>query len=242
MSRSASWRESASRVLDGLVELPRWLWRVAKKLVWILGLLPAALDYGHAYIPGFPQVQIPLGWSIAAVILGIIVSTFLVHLDVRSRLAAYQYQEPDYNLEVLSVEAKACAANKLHVDTEFRVTRANAWPGTLVEISVIDGQLPDGLGAGQVAQMSYKPLDFPWTNLLKLPYTIPPVGCDFEVTVHYPVVKLPDIRDVKQWQDAVVRLGLLVEYYTQPVGYTRKCVPLDIGVDLSELHDEFLSS
>lgn len=242
MPQDAPSPDSRSGARAALAELRRWSCLIVKKWVWLIGLLPAALEFGDTYIPGFPRVHVPLEWSIAAGSLGIIVCAYLVHLDVRARLATYEYQEPQCNLEVLSVEAKACAANKLHVDTEFRVTRANAWPGTLVEISVIDGQLPDGLGAGQVAQMSYKPLDFPWTNLLKLPYTIPPVGCDFEVTVHYPVVKLPDIRDVKQWQDAVVRLGLLVEYYTQPVGYTRKCVPLDIGVDLSELHDEFLSS
>ena len=79
-------------MLAGLAELLRWLWLVLRKWIWLLGLLPAALDIASTYIPMFPQVQVPLQWSIGAGCLGIFVSAFLVHLDVKSRLAAYEYQ------------------------------------------------------------------------------------------------------------------------------------------------------
>jgi hypothetical protein len=231
-----------SRLLDGLIELPRWLWLVAKKLVWLLGLLPAALDIASTYVPGFPQVQVPLEWSIGAGCLGIFVSAFLVHLDVKSRLAAYEYQEPEYDLEVLEISSKVCGESNIHIDAVFRMTRKNPWPGALMEISLVDSKLPDGIDAGQISQASYQPLDWHCYNMLKFPYAIPPVGCNFEITAHYPVIKSPDQRDKKQWEEVVIHLGLLIGYETQPIGYARKSVPLSIPVNLGQVFDKFAVS
>jgi hypothetical protein len=231
-----------SSMLAGLAELPRWLWLVVKKWIWLLGLLPAALDIASMYMPGFPQVQIPLEWSIGMGCLGVFISAFLVHLDVKSRLAGYEYQEPEYDLQVLKVSSKVCGEDNIHVDAIFRMTRRNHWPGTLIEISLAGSDLPDGVAAGQISRTSYKPVDWQCYNMLKFPYTIPPAGCDFESTVHYPVVKPPDQRDKKQWEEAIVHLGLLIGYETQPVSYVQKSVPLDIPIDLGAVFEEFAAS
>ena len=231
-----------NRVLAGLAELPRWVWLVIKQWIWLLGLLPAALDIASTYVPGFPQVQVPLEWSIGAGCLGILVSAFLVHLGVKSHLAAYEYQEPEYDLQILEVRSKVCSENNIHVVATFRMTRRNPWPGALMEISLADSKLPDGVGAGQISQMSYQPMDWHCYNMLKFPCAIPPVGCDFEITVHYPVGKPPDQRDRKRWEEAVIHLGLLIGYETQPVGYVQKSVPLSIPVNLAEVFEEFAVS
>lgn len=230
------------RALAGLAELLRWLWLVVKKWIWLFGLLPAALDIASTYVPGFPQVQIPLEWSIGAGCLGVFVSAFLVHLDVKVQLAAYEYQEPEYDMQVLEVSSKVCSENTIHIDATFRITRKNPWPGMLVEITLVDSELPNGVGVGQISRMSYQPVDWHCYNPLKLPYTIPSVGCDFGITAHCPVVKSPDQPDKKQWEEAVIRLGLLIGYKTQPVGYVQKSVPLSIPVNLGQVFDKFAIS
>jgi len=222
--------------------LPHWLWLVIRKWIWLLGLLPAALDIASTYVPGFPQVQIPLEWSIGAGCLGVFISAFLVHLDVKSRLATYEYQEPEYDLQILKVSSKVCGEDNIHVDATFRMTRKNPWPGALMEISLVDSRLPDGIGEGQISRISYQPVDWHCYNPLKLPYTIPPVGCDFEITLHYLVVESPDRRDEKQWEEAIIHLWLLIGYETQPVGYIQKSVPLSISVNLIEVFEEFAVS
>ncbi len=155
-----------NRLLAGLTELPHWLWLVVRKWVWLLGLLPAALDIASTYVPGLPQAQIPLEWSIGAGCLGVFIATFLVYLDVKSRLAVYEYQEPDYDLQVLETSSKICGSDHVHIDATFRVTRKNPWPGALVEVSLGDSELPEGIGSGVICKQGYKPLDWHCYNVL----------------------------------------------------------------------------
>jgi len=218
------------------------LWLVIKKWIWLLGLLPAVLDIASTYVPGFPQIQIPLEWSIGVGCLGLFISAFLVHLDVKSRLATYEYQEPEYDLQILEVSSKVCSENNIHIVAAFRMTRRNPWPGALMEISLVDSKLPEGVSAGMISKMDYKPVDWHCYNMLKFPYVIPPAGCDFEITVHYPVVKPLDLRDRKQWEEVVIHLGLLIGYETQPVGYVQKSVRLSIPVNLAKVLEELVVS
>jgi hypothetical protein len=162
-------------------------------------------------------------------------------LDTRSQLAAYEYQEPEYDMQVLEV-SKVCGENSIHVDAIFRITRKNPWPGMLMEISFVDSELPDGVNAGQISRTSYQPLDWHCDNMLKFPYAIPSVGRDSWITVHYPVIKSPDQSDKKQWEETVIHLGLLIGYETQPVGYVQKSVPLSIPVSLGQVLDNFAVS
>lgn len=224
-----------SRLLDGLIELPRWLWLVAKKLVWLLGLLPTALDIASTYVPGFPQVQVPLEWSIGIGCLGVFASTFLVHLDPRSRLTVYENHEPDYDLQVLEVSSKVCGSAQIHIDCTFRVMCKNPWPGELIRISLDDSKLLRGIAPGLLSHLCYRPIDWHCDNPLSLPYPIPPNGCDFGFTVHYPVSEPLDSQAKKSWERMIVRLCLLIGYETQPVGCLQKSIPLGIPVNLKVL-------
>jgi len=228
------------RVLKGLVELPGWLWLIAKKWIWLIGSLPAMLDIAATYIPGFPQVLIPWQWSVGIGGLGFLVSVYLVHLDLKARLAVYEHHEPHYDLQVLETSCKACRSDQIHIECIFRVTRTNPWLGELAEISLADNKLPPGTGSGMISRQDYKPLDWHCYNLLKFPYLIPTAGCDFQITVHYPVVESLDPRTKKLWERMVVRLCLLVGYETQPVGYVQKSLPLDVPINLGKVFEELV--
>ena len=230
------------RLLTMLVEFPHWLWLVAKKWVWLLGLLPAILDIASTYVPGVPQVQIPWQWSAGICCLGFLISVYLVHLDINDRLAAYEDHEPHYDLQVLDMSSKACRQDQIHIECAFRMTCKNPWPGELIEISLADSKLPPGIGAGMISDQNYKPLDQHCVNLLKFPYPIPRAGCDFQVTIHYPVVEPLDPRARKSWESMVMRLSLLIGYATQPVGYVQKCIPLEIPVNLGRVFDDLVKS
>jgi hypothetical protein len=231
-----------NRLLTGLVELPHWLWLVAKKWVWLIGLLPAIFDIISTYVSGVPQVQIPWQWSAGIGCLGFLISVYLVYLDLKDRLAVYEDHEPHYALEVLETSSKACRPDQVHIECAFRMIRRNPWPGELIEISLTDSKLPRGIGPGMISRQDYKPLDWHCHNLLKFPYTIPRAGCDFQITIHYPVVELPDLRARKSWESVVVGLSLLMGYETQLVGYIQKCILLDVPVNLGEVFDDLVKS
>ena len=72
----------------------------------------------------------PWQWSVAIGCLGFLASAYLVHLDLRTRLAVYEEREPDYELQVLETSSKACRPDQIHVEVTFRMTRKNPWPGT----------------------------------------------------------------------------------------------------------------
>lgn len=226
--------------LTGLRALPYWLAQVAKKLWWLLGLLPAVINLGSTYISGFPQAHIPAFWSVGIVLLGLFMSVFLVHLDLRERLAGYEYHEPQYRMEVLEVSAKICSSDQIHVDCAFRVKRETPWPGELVEISLVGNDPTEGIGAGLISRKEYKPLDWHCFNMLKLPYLIAPAGCDFHLTVHYPVTRPIDLAGRPKWERMAVRLCFLIGYETQPVGYVQKQMLLDIPINLGEVLDDLI--
>jgi hypothetical protein len=231
-----------SRLRIGLVELLHWLWLVAKKWVWLIALLPEAIDITTTYVPWLPQMQISWQWSVVLGCFGVLASAYLVHLDFRARLAAYEEHEPHYELQLLETSNKLCSPDQIHVELKFRVIRKNPWPGALVEISLDDTALPSGFGSGLISSQVYKPLDWHCYNPLKLPYVIPPAGCDLQFTIHYPIAKALDSQAQKQGEQMTIRVQLLIGYETQPLGYVQKCECLNVPVDLGRLFEDLVSS
>jgi nucleoside phosphorylase len=160
---------------------------------------------------------------------------------IRAMHTADEQQVPDFDVQVLETSSEACRIDQVHVELTFRMMRRNPWPGVLMEISLGESRLPTALGLGEISSKQYKPRDWHCYNTLKPGYAIPPAGCDFQLTLHYPVVEAPTAGTQEQWQQTRIRLQLLMQYDTPPEGYGRKCVYVDVPVSLSNAFGELLA-
>lgn len=73
-----------------VIEFANWSWRVVKKGVWLLGIVPQLLDWISIYVPAESTpsgirslLEAGGSWSVTFILagLGLFVSVFLVHLD-----------------------------------------------------------------------------------------------------------------------------------------------------------------
>jgi hypothetical protein len=215
-----------------------WIWLVVKKWVWLIALLPATLELLSTYIPWFPQVRLSWQWSVGIGLVGLLISAYLVHRDVKAALAIYQDHEPKYDLSVLELETKNCAPEQAHIECTVRIVNTTLWLGQIEQISLANGKLPTGLSGGIISSQSYQPIGWHCYNMLKLPYLIPQNGVDIQLEIHYSVGKSLDVRFRKSWERMQISINFLVGYETQPVGYIQKSVLLQIPVNLGKVFDE----
>jgi hypothetical protein len=217
-----------------------WLRRVLKKWIWALGFLPQLLDYVSTYIPAdyvpsFISDLLEVGgnWQLTGILvaIGLLISAFLVQLEVETKLADYEHQEPKYALDI-EVSSKICRGGQVHIDCKFIMNSLNPWPGTLAEVGIEDRQNQlKGLGEWK---LTGKPVG--------LPRQIRQPEHDFDITIHAEIIGSIDVMQRSRWESVTIPLFLLLEYYTQPNGLVRKSLPLSISVDLGQQFDSIAES
>ena len=139
-----------------LKEFLYWLKQVTRKWwVW-LGLLPLILDLADAYIPSAfipPPIdtllEVGANWQLTLILttVGLLISAFRVHLDTASRLAAYEYQAPEYKLRIYEVTSNLCTSGcHVEVRCQLSIRGTNPFKGELKHISLSTESQVMGLG------------------------------------------------------------------------------------------------
>lgn len=225
----------------------RWLWKVIRKGVWLLGIFPTLLDYISAYIPGdyIPtHVSDFLGTggsqnlTLFLAAGGMLVGAFLVHLETEARLADYEHQAPEYELKIKEVTSDFCGSGcHVEVHCHLSIMGTNPFKGELEYITVSsEGQIR-GLGRWKIHGAGYG------GARSRLPVTVPNSECDLVVVVHAKIEEEtpePSFRDA--WKDVEFSLQLMTGYSTQPVGYVQKPLLVNIPIDLGEQFDALAAS
>jgi hypothetical protein len=227
-----------------------WSWRVVKRGIWLLGFLPALLDYIAAYVPAdyIPENvstlletgASPQG-SLVLVAIGLLISAFLVHSKTEARLAAYEHQAPEYELKIQEVTSKLCSKDVLHIECNFSMRSLKPWPGYLSRVVVEDDDQVEELTDWEIERV-YRLHRNVYVPLSDWPFPVPQSECDFKVMIHSKVNEPVDLRQRAVWKKTMIPLHLLIEYYTQPVGDVQKLIPLGVQVDLSEEFDSIVAS
>ena len=230
----------------------RWMWRVVKAWFWALGFIPVALDYITAYVPSqyvpaFVSSRLDKGASwlvtLTFVVIGLLISTYLVHARTERRLSEYEYQAPDYELQAVSVDSELCKP-PVHVHTRchFRMKGLTPWPGELAGIIIQTESKAPGLGDWtfhDIGRWSGERYDGP---LRKWPIVVPPAGSGFLVRLRSPITDLPGTEQRCEWEHVRIAILLRVEYFTQPVGDVRRLFRLDIEANLGEEFDTLVGA
>lgn len=220
---------------------PKWLWQVLKKGIWALGFLPQVLDYIATYVPDeyIPSVMerfIESGgnWQLTLilVVIGLLVSAFLVNVQFEEKLAAYEYQEPKYGLNVSKVTTKICSKDNVHIDCVFTMTNLTLWAGNLDDVGVKIGE--PKLAGLEKWELTQKPR--------KLPREIPNPSDDFGLVLHAKVNNLIQQSQKDDWCNIQIPLYLKISFYTPPIGYVSKLLYLDVPVNLGSEYDNMLKS
>lgn len=223
-----------------------WLWQVLKKWwVW-LGLLPLLLDLVSAYIPTdyipapiFDLLKVGGNWQLTLVLVTffLLKSAFLVHSETEDRLAAYEYQAPKYDLETEEVSSEIDPARRhVNVRCKFRMRAITPWEGDLANITVVGENQLKGLGYWKIHYKEYRH-SAGYFTVLNLPFAIPQPECDLGVLIRSEISGFVDPGQRKEWENAVIPLSLIIEYFTQPVGRVQKELSLDIKVNLGQEFD-----
>lgn len=222
-------------------EFPFWIKNVLKKWVWLLGLLPIIIDYGSAYVPAFPDIELSWRWIVILGGVGLFISAFLVHIDLRKQLSKYEYHEPVYEVEVIDLDARLCTQDQIHVECAVPIRNQTPWPGRLVRISVSSAELPQGITSVVLETTNYRPLDFLHENHLRLPQEITAAGIEIRPTIHYHIQHPLAEYKRDSWSDWTMDLQLVIGYSTQPIGYVEKLIEISHEMHLEHLFDEAMS-
>jgi hypothetical protein len=141
-------------------------------------------------------------------------------------------------LKIKEVTSNVCRS-RCHVEVHcyLSIMGTNPFKGDLKHITVSsEGQIR-GLGLWEIRDAEYGPAKS------RLPVTIPNSECNLVVVAHAKIEEGtpgPGFRD--EWKNAEFSLHLMIEYFTQPVGYVQKPLPVNIPIDLGEQFDALASS
>ena len=230
--------------------LLRWFWRVTKKGFWILGFLPTLLDYIATYVPAryipgtvstFLRTGASLRLSLILVAIGVLISAYLVHLETEATLAAYEYQAPEYELEVQEVRSELCQKDVVHIECDFSMRGLNPWRGYLGRIAVAGENRVKGLAGWEVEDVCRRQRDV-YVPISPWPFPIPQSESQLRVTLHARVQGSVNPEPRAAWGKVEIPLRLLVEYDTQPAGHVQKLVPLEVQADLGKELDAIVAS
>jgi hypothetical protein len=227
------------RLKANLRKFPGWLGQVLRKWwVW-LGLFPLLLHLVSAYIPpeNMPSrisslLEVGANWQLTLVLvtIGMLISAFLVYSETDARLAAYEYQAPEYDLKPKEITCGFCGQG-CHVEVRWHYTirGINPFEGNLARITIDNASQIRGLGHWEISHA-------------KLPKSIPNSEVDLEVVARAKIQEAPELDAREEWESAKLLFQLVIEYFTQPVGYTRRLIPVNVQVDLGKQFDALFSS
>jgi hypothetical protein len=221
-----------------------WFVQVLKKGVWVLGFVPALLDYIITYVPtdyiptfvsNFLEVGATWHQTLVFTLIGLLISAFLVHSQTETKLTEYEYQEPLYELELREVNSEICRSDAhVHVVSTFSMRSLTPWFGYLIRITIGDKGRVTGLENWEVEDIH---VDGRLLTNNNLPFSIPQGECKFDVRALAEIKPFTDSQQQKEWEKVMVPVQLLVAYHTQPVGEVSKLLSLDIPVNLAAEFD-----
>ena len=217
-----------------------WLGQVLRKWwVW-LGLLPLLLDLVSAYIPAeyIPSrisslLEVGANWQLTLVLvtIGMLISAFLVYSETVATLAAYEYQAPEYDLKPKEITGDFCRAGcHVEVHCHYTIRGINPFEGELARITIDNASQIEGLGRWEICHTK---------GPLK---SIPNTEVDLVVVARAEIQEATKLGAREDWENAQFLFHLVIEYFTQPVGYTRKLIPVSVQVDLGKQFDTLISS
>jgi hypothetical protein len=229
--------------MSALTELRHWLWLIFKKWVWAIGLVPTALSLVATYVPESPT-SLPLPLNVGALALGFLVSVYLVHLDLKNKLAQYEYHEPKYDIKIKHREAKV-ENKEIVVRCVVQITSLNAWSGMLTAIRATNKKAPSGLSDPKITRrLVINTSD--WSrhqNEHEFPFTLSSSTYEVPITIAYTVDGTAEASDNREpWKQVAVQIHFVIRYTPQPIGEVEKCKHVSFSIDLSNAVEHLLQS
>lgn len=207
--------------------------------------LPSILDFISAYIPkkDLPPslnklLEAGASWETTLIIVTFLLlrAAFLVHLEIMNRLEAYEFQAPDYELEIKNVSCNLCS-NRCHVEVccNLGIRGTNAFSGDLIRVVAESKNQIKGLDPWEILSVYYG--NYGST----LPKTIPNSDFELIIKIHAKLFK-ETIESMSRdgWRNAKILIHLVYRYFTQPVGLVQKVLPIELLVDLRDQFDLLL--
>lgn len=215
--------------IAGIIKyLPKYLVKILE--VWIVWVWFVILDTLGLIVDTFVPTFSPprwLYWTIAGA--GFIVANAKLLLDYEERLEAYEYQAPEYEVQIVNVSTDICrTACHVNVYCDISIKAVTPWTGHLIKVTA-DGENPiQGLGLWEVHGTWYgdscaSPAHLP----LELPDPILNLRIKIRSEISEPI-------DPPQSHIVLLPVNLVIGYFTQPVGDVQKIEALTVPVYLQE--------
>lgn len=128
-----------------------WIWKIIKKWLWVLGLLPLFFDYIFTYIPNdyIPKAILDLtregaSWQLTGILIaiGFLISSFLVHEETRK-----EYEE---KLKALERSASILLTESIS-DNSIDLSHFSTSAYNAIELRYIAGNEPIKIHAVEIA-------------------------------------------------------------------------------------------
>jgi hypothetical protein len=190
-------------------------------------------------------LQLPLGFvlSLAFVTILLFLSAFLVHSRTTDEVAVYEYQAPDYELEIGEVRSNVCRKGvHVHVQCDFNMRNRTPWAGYLTNVTVEGENQTKGLADWKIESIGRWGRDARFYEIRDWPFLIPHPKCDFSISIRSEIGELVNTRQREEWESVVIPFRLVIEYYTQPIGSVQRLLPLDIEANLGQVFGTIVAS
>jgi len=216
--------------MASLAEIVRYLGTYLGRLlkIWVLWIF-VLLDVLGLIVDMFvPEISLPwwLYWLIAGV--GFCGANVRLLLDCEDRLAEYEEQAPEYELEVSDVGADVCR-QACHFDVECTVTitPTTQWIGYLAKPTVDRENSIQGLGDWYVERVGYSDR---CTRISDWPFQIPDRVLDLRVHIRCKTSDQIDSSQADEWAGALLRLNLQIGRAMPRGGVATKMWGLDVDL------------
>ena len=223
-------------------DLLSWTWRMLRKGIWALGLLPSALDYLHAYLPKkyvpdlvtrFVDLGVSLQLSVTLIVVALFVSSYLVYQDAAKRLRIYEDQAPVYRVHVMLAEGwKSPLSHSIIVHCTLRIIAQSIWRGFLASAYVFGERSHACLEPWEVH--SHEPDR-------GFPFEIPHPSYEISVKLVSNLVEGHRLGWRSRWRSVRIPLRLAIKHPLRPIGEAYQVLPADFKVNLLEAYDEISS-
>ena len=218
--------------IDGIIKyLPKYFAKILE--VWIVWVWFFALDALGLVVDTFVPTFSPPRWLYAVIPgIGFAIANVKLLLDSERRLEAYEYQAPEYELEVTDVSSDVCRmACHVNIYCDVSIKATTPWTGYLVKITVPAENPIRGLGNWEVADVSYRER---CNRISRWPLEIPDPVLNLQIKIRAVTSDQIDPSESDKWRCVAFPVNFVIGYFTQPIGDVQKLKTLPVQADLEK--------
>lgn len=219
--------------MDTIVEIVKYLPKYLDRLLkaWVVWIWSPALEVLTLIVDTFVPSFSPPRWLYVVIAgVGFVIANVKLLLESEKRLGAYEYQAPEYELDVTRVDPRLPKGSHIEIECEVSIRPTTSWIGHLSDVTGNGVNPVRGLGDWTVYDVRYTDNKI---GFARLPYKIAR-QCGAIVTVLVSIDEQLDPRAANEWKNVRFPLAFIFQYFTQPVGDVQKLMTLSVQADLSD--------